>query len=439
MEPSVRDGPDRRSLETPAGLRLEPILACGAALVVEGEVGSRAGGAIAVVGNDGQGGWVAARMEFHGRRFIAVLPNPEGRALDVYIRETPSDGAEPVLFGPVSAPVVADEAAAFKLVRDAFGPIQSVPPDVLEAVYRPLLTTPKRELAAQRFAFGPPPRTDGPVASIVVPFYGDAFFLHGMHHLQRILDERFELVLVVDDPRIWPEIYNALVLRTTTLRVPTLLLRNLGNYGFAGASNLGAGAARGDVLIFMNSDVLVTDPRPLLSAAEAIRDRRRLDQGELLLGFSLLYEDDTIQHLGMEFRRSAPYGNLYLAEHPMKGLPFRFGEGPALRPAEAVTGALMALSADLFRALDGFDRRYERGDFEDADLCLRARAAGAEIAVHIHPGLYHLERQSIPKMGGEELRGMVTYMNCAEFNHRWAERLSAPKRVFRVAQRRASA
>jgi hypothetical protein len=125
-------------------------------------------------------------------------------------------------------------------------------------------------------------------------------------------------------------------------------------------------------------------------------------------------------------------GNLLVADHPMKGLPFEFYEGDTIRPAQAVTAALMALSKDLFQNLDGFDLRFERGDFEDADLCLRARQRGAEIQVHVHPGLYHLERQSIPAMGDHDIRAMVTYMNCAEFNRRWEAELSKPKRVFKV-------
>jgi GT2 family glycosyltransferase len=210
------------------------------------------------------------------------------------------------------------------------------------------------------------------------------------------------------------------------------LVWNLANYGYGGADNIAASLSRGDVLFLMNSDILVKDATGLVRAAEAIQDRKRAGERELLVGFSLLYEDNTIQHLGMTFPRSSNMGNLLVADHPMKGLPIDLYEGDPVRPAEAVTAALMALSKDLFQALDGFDLRYERGDFEDADLCLRARRLGVEIQVHVHPGLYHLERQSIPLMGDTDVRAMVTYMNCAEFNRRWEAELTRPKRVFKV-------
>jgi hypothetical protein len=42
----------------------------------------------------------------------------------------------------------------------------------------------------------------------------------------------------------------------------------------------------------------------------------------------------------------------------------------------------------------------------------------------VTPGLYHLERQSIPSMGDRAFRAMITHMNCVEFNHRWGDDLS---------------
>jgi len=372
----------------------------------------------------------------HG--FAFVMPQPaEGQGL--YFVEILNGGREAVFHGPLQAEVTRDDALAMNIVRDAFGDIRSLAPEEVDRSYRLLLSTDKGEMRAQVFDFGPKLRQDRPVASVIIPFYGDAFFLNCVHYLQRVLDDSFELVLVVDDPRIWAEIYNGLALRSTGLRVPTRLLRNMANYGYGGANNLGASLSRGDVLFLMNSDILVKDPSGLVKAAEAIRQRKRTGGREVVVGFSLLYEDNTIQHLGMTFPRSSAMGNLLVADHPMKGLPFDLYDGDAIRPAQAVTAALMALSKDLFLELNGFDLRYERGDFEDADLCLRARQLGAEIQVHVHPGLYHLERQSIPSMGDNDIRAMVTYMNCAEFNRRWEAELTRPKRVFKVSAPKASA
>jgi GT2 family glycosyltransferase len=365
----------------------------------------------------------------HG--FVAVIPSDAARPRDLFFVEMSASGTTATFCGPITPNVIKDDPLSIEVVKQAFGDIRSLPATAIPDVYGPLLAVSAVSPRAQRFEFGPKP-AEGPITSIIIPFYGDAFFLNCVYHLHRVLDHRFEIIAVVDDPRIWPETYNSVLNRSTAIPVPTVLLRNLENYGYGPANNIGVKAARGDVLILMNSDIMVTDPTALVNAAESIRRRRLEGPPESVIGFSLLYEDDTIQHIGMEFPRSSQVGNLRLADHPMKGLPFAFYKGEPVRTAPAVTAALMAISADLYRELGGFDAVYVRGDFEDADLCLRARNAGASVEVHVHPGLYHLERQSIPSIGSNDLRGMITYLNCVEFNRRWDGTLSRPKKIFRV-------
>jgi GT2 family glycosyltransferase len=441
-----------RPLATPDLFALEHLVISGTGLVASGWIANLGSRTIHVVSADLET-WLdhtsikrSARADVHAQLhsqnaltgasdehgFTFVIPAAAVQDQGLYFVEVAPDGAAVTFHGPVQVTAERDDALARKVVGEAFGDIRSLRAEEIDQSYRHLLSIDKGEMRARIFDFGPPLRNDKPVASVIIPFYGDGFFLNCVHYLQRILDDNFELVVVVDDPRIWSEIFNGLALRSTGFKVPIRLLRNLANYGYGGANNIAARLSRGDVLFLMNSDILVKDATALHRAAEAIRDRKRGSGRELIVGFSLLYEDNTIQHIGMTFPRSSSMGNLLVADHPMKGLPFEFYEGDTIRPAQAVTAALMALSKDLFQNLGGFDQRFERGDFEDADLCLRARQRGAEIQVHVHPGLYHLERQSIPAMGDHDIRAMVTYMNCAEFNRRWEAELSKPKRVFKV-------
>ncbi|MGO4706854.1 glycosyltransferase family 2 protein [Microvirga sp. 2MCAF38] len=376
----------------------------------------------------------------HG--FVAIAPvSEEAAAGELFFVEHVPAQNKTTLYGPVATHAIKDEETALNIATQTIGDIQSLSKEAIDRFYRPLLSLPKGDAQARKFHFGPAVAQQ-PLASIIIPFYGDAFFLNCVHHLQRVLDPTFELVLVVDDPRIWPQIYSGLNSRSSAISVPTTLLQNFRNYGYGRANNLGFLAASSDIIFLMNSDVMVMDGAPLAEAAEAIRSRAAKGEPELVVGFSLLYEDNTIQHVGMEFPRSPLVGGMHLADHPMKGLPFSLYRGERVRRVPAVTAALMGLSSNLFGQLGGFDTIYERGDFEDADLCLRAEQLGAEVELHVHPGLYHLERQSIPNMGHQDLRSMVTYMNCVEFNERWAKRLSeasspqAPKRVLRIRPRK---
>jgi GT2 family glycosyltransferase len=361
----------------------------------------------------------------HGLDFTAVLSAADGqRTRDIYVVEVAPSCAETVFYGPVTITASEGEQQALRLVNDAFGSIQSLPKALVQQIYRPILARPKTGARARRFTFGPPTDEAVPLASIVIPFYGDAFFLNCVFHLQRVLGPGFELILVVDDPRIWPSVYGQLSARRSSITIPTVVLECETNYGYARANNLGFMAASGDVLFLMNSDIMVLDATALRQAAAVIRARRQAREPEAVIGFSLLFEDDTLQHIGMEFPRSPLVGDLRLADHPLKGLPSALYDGEAMRRVPAVTGALMALSSALYQTLGGFDAAYERGDFEDADLCLRAQQIGAEVWVQVTSGLYHLERQSVRAMGDNHLRETITYLNCLTFNARWDAHLS---------------
>jgi GT2 family glycosyltransferase len=371
-----------------------------------------------------------APAEASGFTAVLAVEGKAGACPFYFVERNPSDH-HVTFYGPVTVKSRDNQSKALQLVGQAFGPLQSLPRPLIRQIYHPLLALPKTIARARPFRFGPAVPEGEPLSSIIIPFYGDAFFLNCVFHLQRVLGPAFELVLVCDDARIWPELYAGLSSRSASITVPTVLLQNADNYGYGRANNLGFMVAQGDVIFLMNSDIMVLDPAGLRDAAEAIRARGRTRTPELVVGFSLLYEDDSIQHIGMEFPRSPVVGNLRLADHPMKGLPFALYEGERIRSVPAVTGALMGLSSRLFETLGGFDPVYERGDFEDADLCLRARQRGAEIQLHVTPGLYHLERQSIPGMGDSGFRSMITHMNCVEFNHRWDDELSREPAVIK--------
>lgn len=255
--------------------------------------------------------------------------------------------------GPFLVEAETDEGRALAIVHEVYGDIRSLPADAVDRVYRPLLALPKGPRRSQRFTFGPPRSAmDRPRASVIIPFYGDAFFLHCLFHLQRLLPATFEIVVVVDDVRLRDVCYLSLTERAASIAVATILLCNERNYGYGPSNNLGVQAASGDVLILMNSDVLVLDAAPLVEAVDRIREHRSRRMQELLLGFSLTYEDRTLQHAGMTFARSASMNGLFIVDHPRKGLPAALFSTEDERPAPAVTGALMALSRDLYEQLD---------------------------------------------------------------------------------------
>jgi GT2 family glycosyltransferase len=260
-------------------------------------------------------------------------------------------------------------------------------------------------------------RPANPSVSVVVPLYAR----HDFAEYQMALfadDPEFqsaELIYVVDDPTIVNEFYGRCADLYGVYQVPFVVAFPGANLGFAGANNFGAEVARGQKLLLMNSDVLPKRPGWL---GELLRVHSSVPTPGLL-GVKLLYEDGSIQHAGMVFRRLPAWGNLWTNHHPSKG------QSPVglsgVRQVAAVTAACVLIEAALYRELGGFSEDYIIGDFEDSDLCLRASLAGRRNYVALDTELYHLERQSQNRVGDAEWRTNLTVYNCWLHNGRWAD------------------
>ena len=79
-------------------------------------------------------------------------------------------------------------------------------------------------------------------------------------------------------------------------------------------------------------------------------------------------------------RRDPDFGAMLSSPSRSSKLGVAAGEGESLQCVDAISGALMLMPRRLFDRLQGFDEAY-RLHAEDLDLCRRARAAGATVAV----------------------------------------------------------
>ena len=158
-------------------------------------------------------------------------------------------------------------------------------------------------------------------------------------------------------------------------------IANPDNPGFAVGCNQGVAALDGGVgdvawLAFVNPDCLVEpDSLSRLRALAA-------PLGDVLLGADLVDDDGTRDTAA---RRHDPDFAAMLAA-VLRGptaasqLAVAPDDAQVLQPVEAVSGALMLMPRRLFARIGGFDEAY-RLHAEDLDLCRRARAAGAAVAV----------------------------------------------------------
>lgn len=269
----------------------------------------------------------------------------------------------------------------------------------------------------REICFGTPP--GAPLCSVIVPLYGRIDYMEVQVALlaQGAFAQRHELIYVVDDP---DGADTAAYLADSLFRrfgLPLRLLLLEDNVGFAPACNAGLSVAQGEHVCFLNSDVFALQPDWL---DMLIADFER-HPSVGIVGPLLLFEDGTIQHQGMRYEALPEFSHWLFPIHPGKGSRPTSSRALALHPA--ITGACMVMSRQLALDLDGFDEAYIIGDFEDSDLCLRAREYGAAAAVDHGVVLYHLERKS-QASAAEPWRMNLTLYNAWLHQRRWAATLS---------------
>jgi GT2 family glycosyltransferase len=252
--------------------------------------------------------------------------------------------------------------------------------------------------------------------AVVVPLYRTLRFLRfqiAAFARDPEVRDAADLVFVLDSPEQRAEVEP--LLRGLSALHGGLALRLAvmpGNRGYAAACNAGAALARADTLLFLNSDVLPAAPGwlpPLL-------ERLRRDPDLAAVGPKLLFEDGSVQHAGMVFRRDA--SGEWFNDHRCKGYPRSHPDAAAGGPVPAVTGAALCVRRRAFEAAGGFDTGYVIGDFEDSDLCLKLRAAGGGIAYEPASELFHFERQSVSAHEGHA-RTLAGAHNRRRHHRRW--------------------
>jgi GT2 family glycosyltransferase len=261
--------------------------------------------------------------------------------------------------------------------------------------------------------------------SIVVPLYGRLDYLK--HQIARFSNDPdfvgetgiVDLIYVLDDPRQTKDLALKARLAADIYGVPFRLVDLRGNYGFSTANNVGASLASGETLILLNSDVIPKRPGWASQLARTLKETENCG----VLGCRLLYEDGSIQHAGMEFREAILLPGAWTNEHPAKGLPVSLDPHLATEKVHCVTGACLAIPRELYLDLGGLSDAYVIVDFEDSDLCLKAKTKGWDVYYTPDVELYHLERQSIQLIGDgrADIRQKLTLYNMWRHARTWRD------------------
>ncbi|MEA2744828.1 MAG: hypothetical protein QOG25_3199 [Acetobacteraceae bacterium] len=271
-----------------------------------------------------------------------------------------------------------------------------------------------------------------PIASILIPLYRNLGFIR--FQLAALAEDpacrRSEIIYVLDSPEQRNEVEHLFRGLHRLMDLPVTLVVMARNLGYAAANNTGAQQARAPILLLLNSDVVPVAPNWFGTLMDPFT---RTAVG--VTGPKLLFEDGSIQHAGLHFERDED--GIWFNRHYHKGMPRHWPSAQLRREVPGVTGAALAIRRKLFEKIGGICEDYIIGDYEDSDLCLRARAAGAAIEYVPEAELFHFERRSIALHAGY-IRTHAALYNRLLHHARWdATITSLMAEVAPVRRRRA--
>ncbi len=234
--------------------------------------------------------------------------------------------------------------------------LAALPPRVEDAAFR------ARYGCAPADAHASPPATGlrfGGIASIIMLSWNAPEYTRMAVESIRAVTRYPHEIIVVDNGS---DAATCAVLATLETQHGVRVVYNGRNLGFGAGMNVGMAHARGDVLVILNNDVIVTEGwlEDLIGALErrrgvgctAPRSNRVASAAQVETNY---VETDAMHRWAAE-RRRVLRGRGHLADR--------------------VVGFCMCLDRKVIEGIGGFDPRYGMGNFEDDDLSVRIRAAG---------------------------------------------------------------
>lgn len=247
-----------------------------------------------------------------------------------------------------------------------------------------------------------PKSDDRPVATIVVPVYGQlAYTLNCLDSLARHASKYPFEVIVIDDRS--PDETKLWLSGLSWIR----FVHQTENQGFLQTCNNAGKIARGEYIVLLNNDTRVVD-----GWLDEMIDSFASFSKAGLVGSKLFYPDGTLQEAGGIVWQDGSAWNYGRNDDPNRT------EYCYARQVDYVSGASIALPIELWHRLGGFDERYRPAYCEDTDLAFQVREVGREVWMQPLSRVIHYEGKT---SGTDITKGVKAYqvINAKKFVDRW--------------------
>ena len=243
-----------------------------------------------------------------------------------------------------------------------------------------------------------------PEVSIVMPvFNGLDYTRQSIDSLIRYTSIPYELI-VIDNGSIdgtWDYLRK---LKKGGNLICLKVIRNPRNLGFPKACNQGIAQAQGRYIIILNNDVIVTEGwlEGLIRCMEA-------DQRVGLVGPMTNYVS------GRQLVQKVPYRT----EEEMHRFAKKYAEEHhgEREEVERLVAFCLLVKREVFEKIGMFDEQFGIGNFEDDDLCLRARLAGFKAVIARDVFVHHHGSRTFAEMG-LDYKDLMS-KNLRRFKEKW--------------------
>lgn len=202
--------------------------------------------------------------------------------------------------------------------------------------------------------------------------------------LEKTTYENYEIIIVENNSKT-KEIFKYYKELEKNEKIKIVEYKEQG-FNYSRLNNFGVKNATGNYIVLLNNDTEIITKDWIETM---VGNCQRKDVG--IVGAKLLYENDTVQHVGVVLGLTGVAGhvNLGIGADEIGYM----GRNIITQNYSAVTGAMLMISKEDYEKIGGLDEEFPVA-YNDVDLCLKIRKLGKVVVMNPFVEAYHYESKT---------------------------------------------